>query len=595
MMNEREQMNIVIVGHVDHGKSTLIGRLLADTDVLPDGKLEQIKEHCRKNSREFEYAFLLDALKDEQSQGITIDSARCFFKSDKRRYLLIDAPGHIEFLKNMISGAARAESALLLIDAQEGIQENSKRHGYMLSMLGIKQVAVCVNKMDLVKYDKKVFSAIETEYTKFLSDIGITPQAFIPVSAREGDNIASSSKNLSWFTGKHVLEVLDSFAKEPLPEEKPLRMPIQGVYKFTKKGDDRRLIAGRIESGTLNVGDEVVFLPSNKRSIIKSIEEFNAPTSSFAKAGQSVSLTLQEQIYVNRGELMTRKEDVLPQVSSLLRANIFWMGKTPLSTDKRYKLKLGTTSVPVMIKSIESVLDASNLDAAKKAHVERHEVAECILECQQPIAFDLSAELASTGRFVLVDEFDIAGGGIIAQALDDKQKKARAQVFLREQKWEKGHVSMKDRAEKYSQLPTLLLLTGKTGVDKKSIAKLVEKKLFDAGRKSYFLGIGNILRGIDADITKTERDEHVRRFGEVANLLLDAGLLVVGTASDLDVDDLRLLQTINKRGETYIVHVGDPDGTHDVAHLLLDAADDHEVNALKVIEQLKLKNYIFNL
>jgi len=274
---KKEQMNIVIVGHVDHGKSTVIGRLLADTNSLPEGKLEQIREKCKRESKQFEYAFLLDALKDEQSQGITIDSARCFFKTDKRDYIIIDAPGHIEFLKNMISGAARAEAALLIIDAKEGIKENSKRHGYMLSMLGIKQIVVCINKMDLVDYDKKVYDQIKQDYSKFLEEVGIKPKQFIPISAFNGENLISKSSKLNWFDGSTVLEALGSFKKEETSENKPFRMPVQEVYKFTDKGDDKRIIAGRIESGSISVGDGVVFLPSNKRSKVKSIEIFNVP------------------------------------------------------------------------------------------------------------------------------------------------------------------------------------------------------------------------------------------------------------------------------------------------------------------------------
>ncbi|KKL68203.1 hypothetical protein LCGC14_2127310, partial [marine sediment metagenome] len=205
----RQQMNIVIIGHVDHGKSTVIGRLLADTGSLPKGKLDDVKAICAKNARPFEYAFLLDALKDEQAQGITIDSARCFFRSDKREYIIIDAPGHIEFLKNMISGAARAEAALLVIDAKEGVRENSRRHGYLLSMLGVKQVAICVNKMDLVDYSRDVFDAITAEYTDFLKQIDTEAMAFIPVSAREGDNVATRSEIMSWYDGPVVLDMLD--------------------------------------------------------------------------------------------------------------------------------------------------------------------------------------------------------------------------------------------------------------------------------------------------------------------------------------------------------------------------------------------------
>ena len=255
-----EQMNIVIAGHVDHGKSTIIGRLLADTGSLPNGKLEQVKADCERNSKPFEYAFLLDALKDEQSQGITIDIARVFFQTQKRHYIIIDAPGHIEFLKNMVTGASRAEAALLVIDADEGVQENSRRHGYMMSMLGITQLTVIVNKMDLADYKQDVFDNIVKEYSAFLKEINAEAVAFIPVSGREGDCIAAHSDKMPWYTGNTVLDMLDGFEKEKPPTEKAFRMPVQDVYKFTRSADSRRIVAGTVETGELNVGDEVIFL-----------------------------------------------------------------------------------------------------------------------------------------------------------------------------------------------------------------------------------------------------------------------------------------------------------------------------------------------
>ncbi|MHC5083807.1 MAG: GTP-binding protein, partial [Planctomycetota bacterium] len=285
-------MNIVIIGHVDHGKSTLVGRLLADTHSLPEGKLQEVKTRCAQNARPFEYAFLLDALKDEQAQGITIDSARCFFRSDKREYILIDAPGHIEFLKNMVSGAARAEAAVLVIDADEGVQENSRRHGYLLSMLGIRHIVVAVNKMDLVKYSQKVFESVRDEYTEFLSQINVTAEEFIPISAREGDFVADRGGKMNWFEGPTILEALDQFKKEAAPIDQPLRFPVQDIYKFTAENDDRRIVAGQIETGQIHVGDEVVFYPSKKRSHVASIEEFNTPEQKTAYAGQSAGITL---------------------------------------------------------------------------------------------------------------------------------------------------------------------------------------------------------------------------------------------------------------------------------------------------------------
>ena len=298
----REQMNIVIAGHVDHGKSTIIGRLLADTDSLPKGKLEQIRQNCRRNSKPFEYAFLLDALKDEQAQGITIDSARVFFKTPRRNYIIIDAPGHIEFLKNMVTGASRAEAALLVIDAAEGVRENSRRHGYMLSLLGIHQVAVLVNKMDLVGYRQEVYDAVCREYGEFLKDVRMTAE-FIPVSGMEGDNIAAPSTHMPWYQGPAVLGVLDGFVKEMRPVDKPFRMPVQDVYKFTEQGDKRRIVVGTIETGRLRVGDEVVFYPSGKTGRVHSLEGYNRPPQEQDGGGSGDRVHARKADLHRRGEI----------------------------------------------------------------------------------------------------------------------------------------------------------------------------------------------------------------------------------------------------------------------------------------------------
>ncbi|HEY6085850.1 MAG TPA: GTP-binding protein, partial [Nitrospira sp.] len=252
-----EHLNIVIVGHVDHGKSTLLGRLYADTGSLPDGKLEKVQAICRQQGKEFEYAFLFDAFLEEQEQGITIDTARTFFIWKGRQYIIIDAPGHKEFLKNMISGAARAEAALLLIDALEGVKEQSKKHGYLLSLLGVRQFAVVVNKMDLVGYRQDVFEGIEKEYREFLQQFGATPERIIPVSAKLGDNIANRSQAMAWYSGPTVLDTLSLFKKETVRSEQPLRFPVQDVYKF----DARRIVTGRITAGRLKIGDHLVFSP----------------------------------------------------------------------------------------------------------------------------------------------------------------------------------------------------------------------------------------------------------------------------------------------------------------------------------------------
>jgi len=555
---KRDQMNIVVIGHVDHGKSTVVGRLLADTGSLPQGKLAQVKAQCERNARPFEYAFLLDALQDEQAQGITIDSARCFFKSANREYIIIDAPGHIEFLKNMISGAARAEAALLVIDAKEGVQENSRRHGYLLGMLGIKQVAVCVNKLDLVGYDKGVFDTIVEEYSQFLAKTGLVPKAFIPISARYGDNIMNNSENMHWYQGATVLGTLDGFTKELSLRDKVLRMPVQDVYKFTAQGDDRRIIAGRIETGAVSVGEEVVFYPSGKKSRVASIEEFNVPEKQCAFAGKSIGVTLEKQIYVLPGELMAKAGQAAPKVGTQLRANIFWLGKHPLLGHKRYKMKLAGAQVPVWLKSIETVLDASELTAeSNRQQVERHEVAQCVFETLKPVAFDLAPDIAQTGRFVLIDNYEIAGGGIITDQIQTNTSMIAEHVTRRSEQWQRSDISAPQRAARYGQRAAMVLITGEAGTGKAQLAKALEADLFAGSRAVYYLGLSNSLLGVDSDIDHLgERDEYLRRLGEIAHLFTDAGIVLITTASDLDDHELEMLAKLNEPGDTVVVNIG---------------------------------------
>lgn len=592
-----EDMYIVIVGHVDHGKSTIIGRLLADTDSLPEGKLEQVKETCRRNSKPFEYAFLLDALKDERAQGITIDSARCFFKTDKRRYVIIDAPGHIEFLKNMVTGASHAEAALLVIDATEGIQENSKRHGYLLSMLGIKQIVVLINKMDLVDYSQEVYDSIVVEYRKFLGSIGVEPACFMPVSGMQGDNITLKSTNMPWYEGLTVLQILDRLKAAEVPEDKPFRMPVQGVYKFTKGGDDRRIIAGTIESGRLKVGDEVIFYPSGKKTVVKSIEAFNKPPQTTAMAGQATGFTLKDQIYVRRGEVATLANESKPQVTSRIRGNLFWLGKAPMVYGKEYLLKLGTAKVPVQLEKIVRVIDGAELSqSSEKDCVEWHDVAECILKLKKAIAFDLATEIPQMGRFVIVDEYEISGGGIIEEALGDEQSWVREKVFQRDFRWYKSDISNLKRAEKYNQKPTLILITGEKDVGKKPIAKALERQLFTDGRFVYFLGIGNVLYGVDADIKGTSnnhREEHLRRLAEVSNIILDAGVLLIVTATRLTQNEVELIKTSIGSDSVMVIWVGQSITTDIDYHIHISNFESEDEAAIEIKHYLQEAGIIF--
>lgn len=594
-MQKKEDMNIVIVGHVDHGKSTLMGRLLADTDSLPEGKLEQVKETCRRNSKPFEYAFLLDALKDEQSQGITIDTARCFFKTKKRDYIILDAPGHIEFLKNMITGASRAEAALLMIDAKEGVQENSRRHAYMLSMLGITQIAVVINKMDLVDYDQAVYEKVKEEYLEFLKQINITPKFVLPVSSFMGENIVAKSDKMPWYDGMCILDVLDHFECEKAHENQPFRMPVQDVYKFTRNGDDRRIVAGTIETGTIRAGQEVVFYPSGKRSHIKNIEVFNADPIEEGKPNMAIGFTMVEQIYITRGELMSIAGQPAPKTGSRIAANIFWLGKKDFAPGKIYYLKIGAEKVKMELEKVKGVINSSNLSSSdEKPAVGRNEVAECILRTDKPIAFDTVQDIAGTSRFVIVDDYEIAGGGIITEALADEDQEIREGTMLRNYKWEVSDVSIEDRIEHYAQKPNMIVLTGPEGTGKKKLAKLLERELLNCGRYVYYMGIGSYLYGVGADTKKASIQDHteqIRRFGEVANLMLDSGMILVVTATGLTQSDAKIMKTVVD-SEFEVIWVGN-EMTTDISPDMQLADKDYEKSIQKIKNMLKETGSIF--
>jgi bifunctional enzyme CysN/CysC len=521
-MTPSEQLRIVIVGHVDHGKSTLVGRLVHDTGSLPEGRLAQLQAAAARRGMPFEWANLLDALQAERDQNITIDTTQIWFRTTRRQYVIIDAPGHHEFLKNMVTGAASADAALLLIDALEGVQENSRRHGYLLGLLGIRQVVVLVNKMDLAGFAESRFREIETEYRAWLKRVGLEPQHFIPVAARHGDNLARRSDQMPWWTGPTVVEALDGFRDAARPADQPLRFAIQDVYRF----DDRRILAGRVESGTVRVGDRLLFCPTNKTSVVKSIERWSAPSTDSASAGESIGLTLVEQVFAERG-MVAALENSPPCELTRFKVRLFWLGHRPFVSGQPYKLKLATQEAEVSIEEVERVFDASSLAARDGAReVRRHEVAELTLRARRLIAFDPVEEIAALGRFVIVDGYDIAGGGIIVpdhypRRTSDSQHKS-ANIF-----WSTGKVTPAQRAVRNGHPGCVVWLTGLSGSGKSTLAIELERELFLRGRHTYILDGDNMRHGLNKDLgfSAEDRRENIRRIGEVARLFADAGVI----------------------------------------------------------------------
>ena len=522
----RAKLRIVIVGHVDHGKSTLVGRLFHDTGSLPEGKLEAIRAMSERRGMPFEWAFLMDALQAERDQGVTIDTAQIQFRTAARDYVIIDAPGHKEFLKNMVTGAASSEAALLLIDAEEGVREQSYRHGYLLHLLGVQQVAVVVNKMDLVGYSADRFGLVAEEYRAYLAELGVEPTCFIPVSAREGDNIVERSRVMPWYQGPTVVKALDQFTPEPGAEARPLRLPIQDVYKF----DQRRILAGRIASGRLAVGDQLLFSPSNKTAKVKSIEAWSTPEQpGEASAGESVGITLDEQIFVERGEVASHAEHP-PIESNVFRGRLFWLGHKPLAAGNRYTLKLGTSETDVTVQSIDRVIDTGDLSSGPAEQVERNAVAEVVLRTRGLLALDEHRTNPATGRFVLVEDFVPVGGGIISMEgyPDQRESVTRRATNITAV----GHtVSREARVLRNGHKGGVLWFTGLSGSGKSTLALALEVLLFAKGYHVYVLDGDNVRNGLNANLgfSPEDRAENIRRVGEVAGLFADAGFLVISS------------------------------------------------------------------
>lgn len=406
-------LEIVIVGHVDHGKSTLIGRLFFDTGRLPVEKYQAIRAACERDGREFEFAFLMDALEEERDQNVTIDTAQTYFASELRKYVIIDAPGHKEFLKNMLTGAAQADAAVLLVDAEEGVREQTQRHAYVLGLLGIQQVIVAINKMDRVGWSERRFEQVRGEAARFLHGLRISPAYSIPISARDGDGVARPGERMPWYQGPTILQALDSFAEIHSPTHLPLRFPIQDVYRW----DDRRYYAGRLESGTVRVGDEVVIEPSGRRCRVASIEVWGAGGTLSAAAGQSVALTFDQELFAERGEVVA-PAGRSPRVAAELVANLFWLGREPLEVGQKLQLKLATASREATVAQIVERLDSSSL-AVLERHAPRLEPTEAgtvVLSLRHPLAVDTHEENPRLGRFVLVVDGIARGGGTVREA-----------------------------------------------------------------------------------------------------------------------------------------------------------------------------------
>ncbi|MEQ9110780.1 MAG: adenylyl-sulfate kinase [Rhodospirillaceae bacterium] len=509
---------IVIVGHIDHGKSTLIGRMLHDTNSLPTGKVEELQASSDRRGVPFEWSFVLDALQLERDQAITVDSTQIWFHTETRRYVIIDAPGHREFLRNMVTGAASANAGVIVIDAKQGISEQTRRHAYLLHLIGIPQVVVAVNKMDLVNHSEERFKVVEAEMRAYLKDIGLSAQAVIPVAAMHGDNLARRSGSISWYHGPTLTDALDAFPRVSAATERPFRMPVQDVYRQ----DGKRFIVGRVESGTLNQGDAISVWPSGRSAKVLSFGSWKAaaPIQS-VQAGQSVALNLDDELFIERGHVLTLPT-AGPKLSNALSVRLFWLSKDPLRQGESLTLKLATASYDVTVDSVDTVIDVEDLSRHRGTEVVQNGVAEVTLRSRSDITYDLFHDLPAMGRGVLLDGYDVVGGCIIEGGSD-------IEVASRNLTAVPQSVTAEERAKANGYPGAVLWMSGLSGAGKSTLAMALQRELFSRKIQVYTLDGDNVRNGLNRDLgfSEEERIENIRRVAEVAKLFADAGTIVI--------------------------------------------------------------------
>jgi len=513
-------LRFITCGSVDDGKSTLIGRLLYDSKMIFEDQLAALESDSIKHGtqgEEIDFALLVDGLAAEREQGITIDVAYRFFTTEKRKFIVADTPGHEQYTRNMVTGASTADLAVILIDARKGVLQQTRRHSYLVHLLGIRHVVLAVNKMDLVGYDQATFDAILADYRAFATSIGITDFTAIPISGFKGDNITALSANTPWYSGPALIEHLETVEVDAAAAQtQPFRMPVQWV---NRPNLDFRGFAGQIASGTIRAGDAVRIVPSGKTSTVKTITTFDGDLDE-ALAGQSVTLTLADEVDCSRGDLIAAAGDP-PQASDQFCATFVWMDEEALKPGRGYWLKLGTQMVTATVQPPKYEIDVNSLEhlAAKTLTLNAIGVAEFATD--RPIAFEPYATNRQLGGFILIDKFTNA---TVAAGMIEFNLRRADNVH-----WQPVAITREDHAGMKNQKPKVLWFTGLSGSGKSTIANEVEKQLFVMNRHTFLLDGDNVRHGLNRDLGFTEADriENIRRVGEVAKLMADAGLIVL--------------------------------------------------------------------
>ena len=552
LIEERENKDLlrfITCGSVDDGKSTLIGRLLYDSKLLFEDQLAALDVETRpgKSRDEPRFASLLDGLSAEREQGITIDVAYRFFSTSKRKFIVADTPGHEQYTRNMATGASGAELAVILVDARKGVLTQTRRHSYITSLMGIRQVVLAVNKMDLVDFSETVFSGIDAEFRVFAASIGLENVKSVPISAKKGDNVVSTSSVMPWYKGPSFLELLEAADVGEGRAHLPFRFPVQWVNRASQ---DFRGFAGTIASGEINVGDEVTALPSHKSSSIKSIVTADGDLKS-ASAGHAVTLTLEDEIDISRGDLLCRTDD-LAGTTDQFAATIIWMDDHELLPGRPYLIKIGHRTVPALVTRLKHKINVNTLEKQAANSLQLNEIGVCNFGLDQQIAFDPYKENQATGSFIIIDRMtnNTVGAGMINFGL------MRAENIP----WQHLDIDKAARAARKGQKPCVLWFTGLSGSGKSTIANLVEKKLHAAGHDTYVLDGDNVRHGLNKDLgfTDADRVENIRRVAEVARLFVDSGMIVLVSFISPFRSERRLARSLVEEGEFIEVFVDTP-------------------------------------
>ena len=547
---QKSLLRFITCGSVDDGKSTLIGRLLYESKMIFEDQLTALEADSKKvgtQGGELDFALLVDGLAAEREQGITIDVAYRFFSTDRRKFIVADTPGHEQYTRNMVTGASTADVAVILIDARKGVLTQTRRHSYIVSLLGIRHVVLAINKMDLVGYSQQAFDSIVAEYRDFAAQIGLDNIVPVPLSALRGDNMLERSLETPWYQGPTLMEYLESVEIEDDLQSRPFRLPVQWV---NRPNQDFRGFAGTIASGTIRKGETIRVLPSGRQSTVARIVTHDGDVA-VAVAGQSITLTLTDEVDISRGDVLAAASSP-PAVADQFQATIIWMHDEPMLPGRPYLIKLGARTVTGSITAPKYKVNVNTLEHLAAKQLELNEIGVCNLSLDRSVAFDPYAENRETGGFILIDKIsnDTVGAGLLSFAL------RRAENIH----WQALDVNKQARSAAKGQRACVLWFTGLSGAGKSTVANLVEKRLHSLGRHTYTLDGDNVRHGLNKDLgfTDADRVENIRRVAEVSRLMVDAGLIVLVSFISPFRSERRLARELMQPGEFFEVFVDTP-------------------------------------